>query len=316
MPATLYPPARYRPVANTSGAMVHPTRGLIPHVQVGNGSLFGWFNNPKSQASSHLWLSKAGAFEQYVPFDRRAWAQAAGNPFWISCECEGYDTEDYTAAQIRALGALLAWGVREFGWRAQLTDSPDGFGLGTHRMGGAAWGGHACPGDLRANRRPDILRAALNTLTPRPPEVDVPLTDADVDRVAKATVGYLQALVWDDPNPPHQPHVGAMLRRDYEMTGDALARVIALAAALDALETRVGTVETEVSRVGDHLGESGPLAVWTAGQVTELQTIRGELARLSAGGPVDLSPVLARLDGLQLGVIPQTTTVLIPPGGP
>jgi hypothetical protein len=160
MAPTLYPPARFRAVVNTAGAMIEPTRGLIPHVQVGNGSLFGWFNNPASQVSSHLWLSKSGDFEQYIPFDRRAWAQAAGNPYWISCECEGFETEDYSSIQIIRLGELFAWGMREFGWKAEITDSTSGYGIGTHRMGGQAWGGHSCPGDIRANRRGDILAAA------------------------------------------------------------------------------------------------------------------------------------------------------------
>lgn len=172
MTATLYPPARYRPVVNSSGTMIQPTRGLIPHVQVGNGSLFGWFNNPASGASTHLWLSKNGELEQYVPFDRRAWAQAAGNPFWISCECEGYDTEDYTQIQLARLGELFAWGIREFGWKAEITDSTGGYGLGAHRMGGAAWGGHSCPGDIRAGRRGDILAAARRILAPAPPGPD------------------------------------------------------------------------------------------------------------------------------------------------
>jgi hypothetical protein len=163
MAPTLYPSARFRPVVNTAGTMIEPTRGLIPHVQVGNGSLFGWFNNPASQVSSHLWLSKNGNFEQYVPFDRRAWAQAAGNPYWISCECEGYDTEDYSAIQITRLGELFAWGMREFGWKAEITDSTGGYGIGTHRMGGSSWGGHSCPGNIRANRRRDILAAAQSS---------------------------------------------------------------------------------------------------------------------------------------------------------
>lgn len=161
MSATRYPAATYRPVGNTSGGMVQPTRGLIPHVQVGNGSLYGMFNNPSTQVSSHLWLSKGGAYEQYVPFDLRAWAQAAGNPYWISVECEGFDTEDYTPVQVQRLAELYAWGMAAFGWKAEITDSVNGYGLGTHRMGGAAWGGHSCPGNIRANRRGDILAGAL-----------------------------------------------------------------------------------------------------------------------------------------------------------
>lgn len=179
MPATRYPPAEYRPVRNTSGSMVQPTRGLIPHVQVGNGSLFAWFDDPDSQASSHLWLSKAGEFEQYVPFDRKAWAQVGGNPFWISVECEGRDTEDYTPIQVQRLAELYAWGMREFRWPAAITDSPDGYGIGTHRMGGAAWGNHSCPGNIRAGRRGDILAAALGRPAVPPPNEQEDFVDAE-----------------------------------------------------------------------------------------------------------------------------------------
>ncbi|MBL7497528.1 N-acetylmuramoyl-L-alanine amidase [Frankia sp. CNm7] len=163
MAATRYPPAAWRPVRNTSGTMVLPTRGLIPHVQQGNGSLFGWFNNPASEVSSHLWVSKGGTVEQYVELDRKAWAQADGNPYWISVECEGYDTEDYTPIQVQRLAELYAWGIAEFGWKAEITDSVNGYGIGTHRMGGAAWGAHSCPGSIRADRRSGILQAALAT---------------------------------------------------------------------------------------------------------------------------------------------------------
>ena len=139
---------------------MQPTRGFIPHVQQGSGSLFGMFDNPASEVSAHLWLSKGGAWEQYVDLDRRAWAQASGNPYWISVECEGFDTEDYTPIQIQRLAEFYAWGIASFGWRPQVTDDPAGYGIGAHRMGGTAWGGHTCPGDIRANRRPDILRGA------------------------------------------------------------------------------------------------------------------------------------------------------------
>ncbi|OHV34372.1 MULTISPECIES: peptidoglycan recognition protein family protein [Pseudofrankia] len=168
MTATRYPPATYRPVRNFSGTMIQPTRGLIPHVQVGHGSLFHWFDNPASRVSAHLWISKNGTIEQYVPLDRKAWAQAAGNPHWISVECEGLDSEDYTPTQVKLLGELYAWGMDEFGWPDQITDSPNGHGIGTHRMGAGPWGGHSCPGNIRANRRPDILAVAVGLQGPQP----------------------------------------------------------------------------------------------------------------------------------------------------
>jgi hypothetical protein len=142
--------------------MVQPTRGLIPHVQVGNGSLFNSFNNPENEVSSHLWLSKDGRFEQYVPFDVKAWAQVSGNPYWISCECEGFPEENYTPIQVQRLGELFAWGMRELGWRPEITDSTNGYGIGTHRMGGVDWGNHSCPGVIRADRRGDILALATD----------------------------------------------------------------------------------------------------------------------------------------------------------
>jgi hypothetical protein len=168
MAETRYPPAAWLPVVNTSGTMVEPTRGLIAHVQQGNGSLHDFFNDPTSQVSSHLWLSKGGTWEQYVDLADKAWAEVAGNPYWISVECEGYDTEDYTPLQIQRLGEFYAWGMTQFGWAAEVTDSVDGYGLGTHRMGGAAWGGHSCPGDIRANRRGDILATAISINHPNP----------------------------------------------------------------------------------------------------------------------------------------------------
>jgi hypothetical protein len=172
MAATRYPSAAWRPVVNTSGTMIEPTRGFIPHVQQGNGSLYGMFNTPSTQVSSHLWLSKAGAWEQYVDFSDKAWAEAAGNPYWISAECEGYDTEDYTPIQLQRLAEFYAWGMTQFGWKAEVTDSVDGYGIGTHRMGGTAWGGHSCPGDIRANRRGAILAAALALNGTPPPTPD------------------------------------------------------------------------------------------------------------------------------------------------
>jgi N-acetylmuramoyl-L-alanine amidase/Putative peptidoglycan binding domain len=168
---TLYPPATVRPVANRSGTMTLPTRGLIVHVTQGYGSPFGWFNTPSSLASSHLWLSKTGVYEQFVDFATKAWAQEQGNPYWISVETEGYTTEDLTLFQITRLAELYAWGMAEMGWPAKLAAGPDDSGLGTHAMGGSAWGGHPCPGDLRTSQLPEILALASQihlTLADRP----------------------------------------------------------------------------------------------------------------------------------------------------
>ena len=65
------------------GGDVPNTRGLVLHVQDGDGGLFGWFDNPKSLASSAWWAGKNGEREQYGDPDlERFWTQAAGNWDW------------------------------------------------------------------------------------------------------------------------------------------------------------------------------------------------------------------------------------------
>jgi hypothetical protein len=92
----------------------------------------------------------------------------AGNPYWISCETEGFPNEDLTPTQVQRLGELYAWGMREFGWPLQITDDVHKKGIGTHQMGGKPWGNHACPGPVRAGRRGDILAAASGGHVPPP----------------------------------------------------------------------------------------------------------------------------------------------------
>ncbi|EFC80880.1 peptidoglycan recognition family protein [Parafrankia sp. EUN1f] len=304
---TRYPGAVWRPVRNyTAGGIVVPTRGLIVHVQQGNGSLFGWFDNAASQVSAHLWVSKTGAVEEYVLLTDRAWAQAAGNRFWISVECEGFTTEDYTPQQLGRLAEIYRWGMAEFGWPAQITDDPNGYGLGTHRMGGASWGGHACPGDLRAGRRTDILAAARGYPTSPPPseEDDMQLSDEDVARISARLRADLFAEVLTaagEKTPIRQGSAGMTLGSVYLKAGD--------------LQSRVYALETEVARVGSYLSTDGALVAWTRAIGTDLAAVRADVARLTAGdgGAVDLTAVLARLDALSARLSSLTLTVA--PGG-
>lgn len=135
-------------------------RGLVLHVQEGEGSLYEHFSAPGQRSSAHFWVSRAGEIEQYVSVHDRAWAQGSGNSAWTSVETSGFATGTLTPAQVDATARIYAWGVREHGWVLELAESPQGHGLGTHEMGGAGWGGHACPGPLRAAQREEILRRA------------------------------------------------------------------------------------------------------------------------------------------------------------
>lgn len=196
-----YPPARWRPVSYIGEAnRLLERRGWILHVVVGDGSPYGTFQGARSphRRFSHLWVSKDGHIEQYQRLDRSSWAQAGGNPYWWSVETEGFEDEPLTGAQIRALAVWHNW----CNAADALATSPEGRGIGTHKMGGVAWGNHECPGAIRAAQRADIIKLAQAIrsgkleddmeLTDR---IDIKGKDKNPITVAQATRGaYLQAL--------------------------------------------------------------------------------------------------------------------------
>ncbi|WP_327302513.1 N-acetylmuramoyl-L-alanine amidase [Streptomyces sp. NBC_01298] len=141
-------------------------RGLVLHVQEGEGSLYERFNTPGIKTSSHFWVSRDGETEQYVSVLDRAWAQVDGNGGWASVETSGFATRPLTEAQVEAVARVYAWGAGAHGWPPAVSERPDQPGLGVHAMGGAAWGGHACPGGLRSGQRTEIIRRVLELLPP------------------------------------------------------------------------------------------------------------------------------------------------------
>ncbi|MEU3597399.1 N-acetylmuramoyl-L-alanine amidase [Streptomyces sp. NPDC006798] len=140
-------------------------RGLILHVQEGEGSLHERFSTPAYRSSAHFWVSQAGEIEQYVSIHDRAWTQRAGNAAWASIETSGFARNPLTGPQVEAVARVYTWGVRVHGWPVEVTDSPDGAGLGTHSMGDAAWGGHACPGTLRSAQRTAVMDRVRRALS-------------------------------------------------------------------------------------------------------------------------------------------------------
>lgn len=141
--------------------------GWILHVSVSNGSLFNYFNNlaKGSRKFSTCWVAKDGTIEQYGSIKRIPWAQAAGNSTYWAVETEGFPTEKLTTSQIHALARLHKAFMLASGRNLDHVISKSGqVGIGTHQMGGTAWGGHSCPGTIRAGQRDDIIaRAAKGT---------------------------------------------------------------------------------------------------------------------------------------------------------
>jgi hypothetical protein len=183
--------------------------GLVLHVQVGDGSCYGEFDNPANQASSTWWISLTGQLEQYVDADMAAWTEAAGNFTWDSVETEGTPDQPLTTAQVQTLARLYVWGHQQYGWPLILSESPPAPGLGWHGMGGLAWGGHfGCPGDLRQAQRAEALYLASLVLSP--PPIVPPITGDGMfgDLAASkqddfnATVRFLWNLYRTDPMVP------------------------------------------------------------------------------------------------------------------
>ena len=200
-----YPPAVWRPIVSHGGPMT-AQHGLVEHITTNDASPFGFFSNRLNRASSHLWLSAAGAFEQYVDLRLGSWAQAGGNRGWTSCEVSGKPGTTKTPAQVHALAELFAWGHGhpELRWPLQLTDDVNGSGLGWHGMGGTAWGGHYdCPGQPRLAQRLDVLSLALG-LDHAPPAEGDPDPMARLIRPVGSTAIYATDGVcrWQVPSPP------------------------------------------------------------------------------------------------------------------
>lgn len=163
-----FPEARWRgPVPNeTDGRMVRPFLGLVLHIEEGTeAGTDAWFHNPKAEASAHFGNPRTGQLDQFVDTNDKAWAEVAGNSYWVSVEHEGHSGDLLTASQLENDAHLLAWLHTTEGVPLQITDDPNRSGLGTHAMGGSAWGGHtSCPGSPIAGQRQQIIdRAAQLT---------------------------------------------------------------------------------------------------------------------------------------------------------
>lgn len=172
----IYPGAEYKPIErNFSHNPMVAHLGLVLHVQVGNGSLAGWFNNPQAEVSSHWWVGVNGAVEQYVDAELTAWAQAEGNATYLSVETEGEPNVALTVAQIDALAGLYRWCHDTFSIPFAVADTVGQRGFAWHGMGGESWGNHPdCPSPVRLAARAEILQKAQGAAIP--PAVPGPVT--------------------------------------------------------------------------------------------------------------------------------------------
>jgi hypothetical protein len=189
--------------------------GLVLHVQVGNGSLYGYFNNPASQVSAHFWCAKDGRLEQYVDTEVVAWAEAAGNPNYLSVETEGFPTEPLTAAQVSKVAELLYWSASNYKFpiAGPVAHGQAGFTPHSNPNGtpDPAWGNHSCPDPIRLAQMADIIAAALPPLPVPIKEETMSICPLDGGGVAISAVGagsrneHLLVFTLSNPENPSAP---------------------------------------------------------------------------------------------------------------
>ena len=164
-------------------------RGVVLHIAQGSyEGTIAWQKNPDADVSSHFIAAKNGDAAQMVDTKTTAWTQKAGNGHWLSIENEGFTPDKLTADQVEFAAQILARAHLDYGVPLQVTSDPDGRGLGHHSMGANPgspddWGHSQCPGTNIINQKSAIVARAKEIV-----EGDMPLSDEDVDKVAKRTL--------------------------------------------------------------------------------------------------------------------------------
>jgi hypothetical protein len=152
---------------------------------------------------SHFGLGYDGSLGQFIGTQTRADANAAANlradgTGAVSLESASnlQASDPWTPAQVEALIKLGVWLHQEHGIPLRICRTADDPGFGYHRLFDA-WNpsAHSCPGGARVKQFreavfPGIVARATGTTTE---EDDVALTDADINKVAIATVNHLLA---------------------------------------------------------------------------------------------------------------------------
>jgi len=154
-----------------TGAM----QGVLMHTMVCDlPKCIELFNDPAVEASAHFGIAQDGRIHQFGPLGKgwEAWHAKAANGTWYGIEhADGGDQHrPLTDEQITASAQVVELLSRFAGFPLQVTDSIHGSGYGTHVMGGAAWGGHTCPGPgPRADQRQKIIWLAREIRQGTPP---------------------------------------------------------------------------------------------------------------------------------------------------
>jgi N-acetyl-anhydromuramyl-L-alanine amidase AmpD len=138
---------------------VHDTESLdIPHSSLDVRAIRNWFDNPKSDASSHIGVDGDGRSEVWVRSNRKAWTIGAANSFTTNIEFIGRASQrpvEWEDEQIRMGAAWTAYWCVKYGIPAQrgVVRNINGLcvctkrGIITHKqVTDAGFGSHTDPG--------------------------------------------------------------------------------------------------------------------------------------------------------------------------
>ena len=205
----LYPGANQRPIAPGANDPEIIPCGVILHTDAGNSkSLYGYFKDKSGGIESHFHIPKELKPEQYRDTSREADANLKANSFlrggkrygFISVETQGFATDEWNAHQLEEIKKLLLWAHQTHGIPLRVCPAWNEDGVGYHIMFGSPgpWTPVAkeCPGKRRVQQFNTVLVPWMKSLllgggsTPTPPvEEDMPLTDADVQKILNTKLG-------------------------------------------------------------------------------------------------------------------------------
>ncbi|GAA2108657.1 peptidoglycan recognition family protein [Streptomyces synnematoformans] len=146
---------------------------------------------------SHFGLGFDGTLAQFIGTETRADANASANrrgdgtgAISIETASNTSSTDPWTAEQIEALIKLGVWAHRRHGIPLRICRSSTDPGFGWHRLH-SAWstGGTACPGPKRITQFKEVVMPGIRARAAG--KDDMPLSDKDIDRVAKAVCDRL-----------------------------------------------------------------------------------------------------------------------------
>lgn len=154
---------------NFSKGRSRPIIQITPHTAVtGASSLFGWFNNPAAQASTHAYVNAQGIIEQYVEDGNTAWANSNWNANSQALTFETWDNNNpndsvRTDALYESSAQLMAYWAKKYNIPLVLLTKEQALanqpGISLHKY----YANKSCPAGLNVQRIIDRAKIINDT---------------------------------------------------------------------------------------------------------------------------------------------------------